>query len=234
MKIQNILNLIKRYFIESGKKDIHSFLLIVLIIAFVSFLSVSGSISGSMMCFLLLLMGIIYAGRIFGIFQTAGKTIHYLTIPASTAEKTIANGLLVFIYYNILLIVSLLLGNIIGGVAHKLLDSSYTYQFYMPFDFDDLLLLLLMESVYMFGSICFKNHAVIKTSLVIISVFLFFIILGTFIIGQQFNYYGEKSFELSEEFFNSINFELIEYCLSAFLFIFFNFMTWLRLRKTEA
>ena len=37
MNTNNIINLIKRYFIESGKKDINSFLLIVLIIAFVSF-----------------------------------------------------------------------------------------------------------------------------------------------------------------------------------------------------
>ena len=234
MNTQNILNLIKRYFIESGRKDIHSFLLIVLIIAFVSFLSVSGSISDSMMYFLLLLMGIIYAGRIFGIFPPVGKTIHYLTIPASTAEKTIANGLLVFIYYNILLIVSLLLGNVIGGFAHKLLDSSYAYQFYMPFDFDDMLLLLVLESIYMFGSICFKNHAVIKTSLVIISIFFFFIIFGTFLIGQHFSHFNQQSLQVTNEYFNSINFELIEYCVSVFLFIFFNFMTWLRLRKTEA
>ena len=120
MNTKNISNLIKRYFIENGRKDINSFLLIVLIIAFVSFLSVSGSISDSMLVFLLLIMGIIYAGKIFGVFKPAGKAIHYLTIPASTAEKTIANGLLAFVYYNIFLVVSLLLGSIFGGLAHKL------------------------------------------------------------------------------------------------------------------
>ena len=109
MNTNNIFNLIKRYFIESGRKDINSFLLIVLIIAFVSFFSVSGSLSDSMMVFLLLVMGFLYASRIFGVFQPAGKAIHYLTIPASSAEKTIANALLVYVYFNILLMVSLIL-----------------------------------------------------------------------------------------------------------------------------
>ena len=234
MKAKNISNLIRRYFIESGKKDIHSFLLIVLIIAFVSFFSVSGSIGDGMMVFLLLVMGIIYAGRIFGIFQPAGRTIHYLTIPASTAEKTIANGLLVFVYYNILLIVSLLLGNVIGGLAHKLLDPVYTYQFFMPFDFDDLLLLLILESVYMFGSIYFKNHAVIKTSLIILAIFFFFIILDTALVGRYFIHSNPENFQFAQDTFNNINGELIEYTLSILSFAFFNFMTWLRLRETEA
>ncbi|MBO4655418.1 MAG: hypothetical protein J5644_07725 [Bacteroidales bacterium] len=234
MNANNIFNLIKRYFIESGRKDINSFLLIVLIIAFVSFFSVSGSISGSMMVFLLVLMGIIYASKVFGIFQPAGKAIHYLTIPASTAEKTMANSLLVFVYYNILLMASLLLGNLIGGLAHKLLDPAFTYHFYMPFDFDDLLMLLVLESVYLFGSIYFKNRAAIKTSLVIFTVFLFFIILDTIILGQHVNHFNQHSIQYTNEFFSKFNFEWIEYGISALVFVFFNFMTWLRLRETEA
>ena len=234
MNTKNISNLIKRYFIESGKKDINSFLLIVLIIAFVSFFSVSGNIGDDMMYFLLLIMGIIYAGRIFGIFQPAGKTIHYLTIPASTAEKTIANGLLVFVYYNILLMVSLLLGNVIGGLAHKLLDPSYTYHFYMPFDFDDLFMLLILESVYMFGSIYFKSRAVIKTSLIILAIFFFFIILDTSIVGYKFLHLNTNNLQYNQPEFDKINLELIEYTLSVLSFFFFNFMTWLRLRETEA
>ena len=234
MNTNNIFNLIKRYFIESGKKDINSFLLIVLIIAFVSFFSVSGSISDSMMVFLLLVMGIIYAGRIFGVFQPAGKAIHYLTIPASTAEKTIANGLLVFVYFNILLMVSLILGNVIGGLAHKLLDPAYTYHFYMPFDFDDLFLLLILESVYMFGSIYFKNRAVIKTSLIIFGIFFFFIILDTIILGQYLNKFSQQSIQRGNEFFDKFNLEWLEYGISVLTFLFFNFMTWLRLRETEA
>ena len=234
MNTNNIFNLIKRYFIESGKKDINSFLLIVLIIAFVSFFSVSGSISDSMMVFLLLVMGIIYAGRIFGVFQPAGKAIHYLTIPASTAEKTIANGLLVFVYFNILLMVSLILGNVIGGLAHKLLDSAYIYHFDMPFDFDDLLLLLILESVYMFGSIYFKNRAVIKTSLIIFGIFFFFIILDTIILSQYLNHFGQQSIQRGNEFFDKFNVEWLEYGISVLTFFFFNFMTWLRLRETEA
>lgn len=234
MNTNNIINLIKRYFIESGKKDINSFLLIVLIIAFVSFFSVSGSIGNSMLVFLLLIIGLLYAGRIFGIFQPAGRAIHYLTIPASTAEKTIANGLLVYIYFNILLVASLLLGNVIGGLAHKLLDPAYTYHFNMPFDFDDLFLLLILESVYMFGSIYFKNRAAIKTSLVIFAIFFFFIILDTIILGQHLSHFNQHSIQCTNEYFCKFNTEWIEYGITVLTFFFFNFMTWLRLRETEA
>ena len=234
MNTKNISNLIKRYFIESGRKDINAFLLIVLIIAFVSFFSVSGSIGDSMMVFLLLIMGIVYAGRIFGVFQPAGKAIHYLTIPASTIEKTIANGLLVFVYYNIFLIVSLLLGNGIGGLAHKLLDHAYIYHFHIPFDLDNLLLLLILESVFMFGSIYFKNHAAIKTALVLFSIFLFFIILDFIILSQFIYHLDQHSFLFDNENHSNFNFKWIEYGISALTFIFFNFMTWLRLRETEA
>lgn len=234
MNTNNIFNLIKRYFIESGRKDINSFLLIVLIIAFVSFFSVSGSLSDSMMVFLLLVMGFLYASRIFGVFQPAGKAIHYLTIPASSAEKTTANALLVFVYFNILLMVSLILGNVIGGLAHKLIDSSYIYHFYMPFDFDDLLLLLILESIFMFGSIYFKSHAAIKTCLIILGIFFFLIILDTVILGQYLNKFSQQSIQRGNEFFDKFNLEWLEYGISVLTFFFFNFMTWLRLRETEA
>ena len=234
MKAKNIFNLIRRYFIESGRKDIGSFILIALIIAFFSFFSVSGSISDSMMVFLLFLMGILYAGKIFGVFQPAGRAIHYLTIPASTLEKTIANGLLTFVYFNILLIAALLLGNTLGGLAHKLLDPTYHYHFYMPFDWDNLIMILVFESVFMFGSIYFKQRAAIKTSLVIFAIFLFFIILDTTLVGRYFIHSNPDSIKEAENVFNNINGELIEYVTSILVFIFFNFMTWLRLRETEA
>ena len=234
MKAKNIFNLIRRYFIESGRKDIGSFILIALIIAFFSFFSVSGSISDSMMVFLTFLMGIIYAGKIFGIFQPAGRAIHYLTIPASTLEKTIANGLLTFVYFNILLIAALLLGNTLGGLAHKLLDPTYHYHFYMPFDWDNLIMILVFESVFMFGSIYFKQRAAIKTSLVIIVIFLFFIILDTALIGRYFMYTNPENIQKLQKNFNNLNGELIEYTVSILTFVFFNFMTWLRLRETEA
>jgi hypothetical protein len=234
MSTKNIFNLLRRYFIESGRKDITTFALIVLIITIVSFLSVSGNISDSMMVFLLFLMGLLYASRIFNIFQPAGRAIHFLTIPASNIEKTIANGFLVYIYYNILLIVALLLGNFLGGMAHKLLNPEYHYIFYMPFSLDNLILILVFESIFLFGSIYFKQRAAIKTALVIIAFFLFFIILDTSLVGRYFIHSNPESIKEAEHIFNSINVDLIEYTISIFSFVFFNFMTWLRLRETEA
>lgn len=234
MNTKNIFNLIRRYFIESGRKDMTTFVLIVLTITLISFFSVSGSISDSLMVFLLFLMGVVYAGRIFNIFQPVGRAIHYLTIPASNIEKTIANGILVYIYYNILLIVALLLGNFLGGMAHKLLAPEYHYIFYMPFSLDNLILTLVFESIFLFGSIYFKQHAAIKTALVLLAFFLFFIILDTTLVGSYFIHSNPESIKEAENVFNNINGDLIEYTVSILAFIFFNFMTWLRLRETEA
>lgn len=234
MNTKNIFNLIRRYFIESGRKDITTFVLIVLTITLISFFSVSGSISDSLMVFLLFLMGVVYAGRIFNIFQPVGRAIHYLTIPASNIEKTIANGFLVYIYFNILLIVALLLGNFLGGIAHKLLAPEYHYTFYMPFSLDNLIMTLVFESIFLFGSIYFKQHAAIKTTLVILAFFLFFIILDTALVGRYFIHSNPESIKEAENVFNNINGDLIEYTASILAFVFFNFMTWLRLRETEA
>lgn len=234
MNIQNIIHLIKRYFIESGRKDINSFLLIILIITFIGFISISGGVSDSLMNILLLVMGTVYAARIFGIFQPANKAIHYLSIPASTAEKTIANGFLVFIYYNIVLILSLIIGDIIGGLAHKLLDPTYYYVFHMPFSLGNLIPILLLESVFMFGSIYFKTRPFVKTALVIIGIFLFFFILNTSLLGSFIIRQNPKTLKDLNDSFYDINIKLIEYTVSFLIFAFFNIMTWLRLRETEA
>ena len=234
MNTKNIFNLIRRYFIEKGRADITTFIFIVLIITLVSFFSVSGSISDGLMVFLLFLMGCLYAARTFNIFQPAGRAIHNLTIPASNIEKTIANGFLVYIYYNILLIVALLLGNFLGGMAHKLLAPDYHYTFFMPFSLDNIILALVFESIFLFGSIYFKQRAAIKTLLVIIAFFIFFIFLDTALIGSYFINSNPESIKEAENVFNNINGDLIEYTASTLAFIFFNFMTWLRLRETEA
>lgn len=234
MNTKNILNLLRRYFIEGGRKDITTFVFIVLIITLVSFFSVSGSVGDSMMVFLLFLMGLLYAGRIFNIFQPTGRVIHYLTIPASSIEKTIANGFLVYIYYNVLLVVALLLGNILGGMAHKLLAPEYHYIFYMPFSMNNIISILVFESIFLFGSIYFKQSAAIKTALVIFAFLLFFIILDTTLVGSYFIHSNPESIKEAETVFNNINGDLIEYTASILAFVFFNFMTWLRLRETEA
>lgn len=234
MNLQNIIHLIKRYFIESGKKDINSFLLIILVIVLFGLFSISGGVGDSMMFTLLLVMGTVYAARIFGIFQPANKAIHYLTIPASTAEKTVANGFLVFIYYNVVLIFSLIIGDVIGGLAHKLLNPTYYYVFHMPFSLGNLITILLLESVFMFGSIYFKTRPFIKTALVIIGIFIFFFILNTSLLGSFVIRHNPQTLKDLNDSFYDINIELIEYTVSFLIFAFFNIMTWLRLRETEA
>lgn len=248
MKVQNILNLLKRYFIESRKKDLTTALLVILITAFLTFISVSDSDGGGLLVIVLYIMALIYAAKVFRVFQPAGRAIHYLTLPASSLEKTIANGILVFIYYNLLLIVSLLLGYVIGGLLQELLsyflckysnahlDCSYSYQFHMPFSVHNIIVLIVFESIFMFGSVYFKTHSFIKTALILFGFLFFLFVIDGVIMGSYLMRIQGISPRFVEDIQNSfiiVHGELIENILSVLIFLFFGFMTWLRLRETE-
>ena len=47
-------------------------------------------------------------------------------------------------------------------------------------------------------------------------------------------YTNPENIQKLQKNFNNLNGELIEYTVSILTFVFFNFMTWLRLRETEA
>lgn len=234
MNIQNVIHLIKRYFIENRRKDITTAITLILVIAIIGFLQPVGQVSTSLTTFIFCILGWVFAGHIFGIFQPASKAIHYLTIPASNAEKTLVNAGLIYLYYNILLLVSLFIGTLIGELLHKLIFHQGWIELYLPFDWSNLTFLLLGESIFLFASIFFKTHPIIKACLCILLFGLFFLILSSILLGlsmQSMDSNWMLHFQTSLE---NINFEWIGYSIFAILFIFFNLMTWLRLKKTEA
>ena len=157
-----------------------------------------------------------------------------MTIPASSAEKTLVNACLVYLYYNILLITALFLGGILSELVRKIIVSSYKLQLYFPFDWNDLCFLLILESIFMFGSIYCKTHAVSKTLLSLLVIAIFFVILDTTILGFYMQSFTSGSFHRVQNSLEKDNFDLLEYAVSILVFLFFNFMTWLRLRETEA
>lgn len=225
MNIHNLVNLTRRYFMESGRKDITTFLTVVLIIAIIDFIQPLG-VNDTFMILVLNIMGIIYAGRVFGIFQPISKTIHYLTIPASSGEKTLLNACLVYLYYNALLVAALFLGSVLGELLRKLIISSYEFRLYFPLTWNELFTLLTFESVFMFGSIYFRTHPVVKTLLWMLAVSM-----GLFLVDSSImNFYSSKSIFK----FSQLDIERIRLYISIVIFVFFNFMTWLRLRETEA
>lgn len=225
MNIHNLVNLTRRYFMESGRKDITTFLTVVLIIAIIDFIQPLG-VNDTFMILVLNIMGIIYAGRVFGIFQPISKTIHYLTIPASSGEKTLINACLVYLYYNALLVAALFLGSVLGELLRKLIISSYEFRLYFPLTWNELFTLLTFESIFMFGSIYFRTHPVVKTLLWMLAVSM-----GLFLVDSSImNFYSSKSIFK----FSQLDIERIRLYISIVIFVFFNFMTWLRLRETEA
>ncbi len=225
MNFQNLVNLTRRYFIEGGRKDISTFLTVILIIAILDFIQPLG-VSNTFMLLVLNIMAILYAGRILGIFQPISKAIHYLTIPASSGEKTLFNACLVYLYYNAMLVTALFLGSVLGELLRKLIISGYEFRLFFPITWNELFTLLTFESVFIFGSIYFRTHPVIKTLLWMLAVSMVLFLVDSSIM----NIYNKKAFISS----NNIDIEQIRLCISIVIFVFFNFMTWLRLRETEA
>jgi hypothetical protein len=225
MNTRNLVNLTRRYFIEGGRKDITTFLMVILIIAILDFIQPLG-VSNTFMLLVLNIMAILYAGRIFSIFQPVSKTIHYLTIPASSAEKTLFNACLVYLYYNVLLVAALFLGSVLGELLRKLIISSYEFNLFFPITWNELFTLLTFESVFIFGSIYFKTHPVVKTLLWMLAVSLVLFLVDSSIM----NIYNRKAFISA----STIDIERIRLYICIVIFVFFNFMTWLRLRETEA
>ena len=229
MNTRNLVNLSRRYFIENGRKDITTFITVALIVAFLDFIQPMG-VSDFFFILVLYIMAILYAGRIFGIFQPVSKTIHYLTIPASSGEKTLFNACLIYLYYNAMLIAALFLGASLGELLSKLIITDYVFQLHFPLSWNEFFTMLTFESIFMFGSIYFKTHPIIKTLLCMLAISLVLFIIDSSIISTH-------SPESIYQFFLStseIDSNRIRLYISIVIFIFFNFMTWLRLRETEA
>lgn len=239
MNAENIINLLKRHFIENGRKDLRAFIGIILIIGFCSFCQAYGSTPEPFVGFLWVIITIVNASRIYGVLYPTNHAMSYMMIPCSTTEKYFVNSILVFVYYNILFFVSITLGQWLGAIVHDLAWKTQVFNFTTMLSSDALViisLLLAMESIVMFGSVYFKKHVFWKTLLSFFIISMAIAILDGIYISLTFK------MPLIQAIMNAqINDGTFVECPSGIgylfvfiTFIFFNFMTWLRLRETEA
>ncbi len=239
MKTANIVNLLRNHFIENGPKDLRAFIGGILIIGFCSFCQAYGSTPEPFVGFIWFILTFVTASRIYGKLYSANSAMSYLMIPASTVEKYFVNSILVFVYYNILFFASITLGQWLGALVHDWVWGTHVFHFTTLLSSDGFVVvsvLLAIESIVTFGSVYFKRHAFWKTLLTIFAISIAIAILDGIFISITFQMpliQAMLNAHIDEGTVSNYP-NGIGYLIVFIIFMFFNFMTWLRLRETEA
>jgi len=204
ISLNRIQYLFSKYFIENWKKDLSNFLIIFIIGGFSGYNTAFFNLSK----IIFVIIAFIYAGRIFGMLSYKPKGMNYLLIPASAGEKTLVNLILANIYYLAALYICYMLGCLFGDLIHTFIYgvvfSLDSLRYALSFDYKTILLLLLCESILIFGSVYFKRKAIIKVALYFFCFFLLIMIVDSSllyfftehqnIVDSPYNYTLAKSF----------------------------------------
>lgn len=202
--------LLKRYFRENLQREITYWAIVTIVFIFIHN-------AGSVRTFLYI-SGIIYAARQFKVFSYTPSGMHYLLIPATHTEKLTSAILLSTFYYFAMVVVAYIIGNFTGTfLVNAIFDQGLAYEFdfiqnrsaIQPFlmglnvvDSDNIWRTLgvfgYTQSLFILGSLFFKQNPTIKTML---SIFVFSLSLFVLQMTLLYNLYGTLSFN-NATFFN--------------------------------
>ncbi len=233
--------------IQSNKhKDIRLVLVMAAIMCFIGFTGFYQRYQYwespyEMVNFPLALVAIVATFSTFKKLSAQASGISYLTLPASTLEKTVVQIVYMQVYTLLILMVGAMVGAYLGQILHWLciefpFHPSTKFWVATP-SFKDcgwgLLFTALFQSIALFGSVYFKKLAILKTPLALMGYGLLTAIvwiIESILILDHYEPRGEyEILELSKgascAIFISINAAVILFCW---------FMTYLRLRETEA
>ncbi|MBO4402442.1 MAG: hypothetical protein J5792_01975 [Bacteroidales bacterium] len=214
MNIQQIICLLKAYFIENWKRDLWLFGITVLFaMLFPSFIST-----------LMIVYIWLFAEKLWNPLHNPTAKMHFLTIPAGYREKTTAYLLLYNIYFIPVLVLSAFAG---WGIMS--LEPIQRVWFYHA-DFPKLIPLLssmyIIGSTLFFGNIYFKKNASLKIIAAYILAFLLSVVL--------FIAVNILSDTMSFQFMFATPMMPNWHILGPVIILFFYFLSYLRLKETEA
>jgi len=191
--------LFQRYFMERFNTELIYWS--IMVIAFMFIRNVIPVMSA-----LIIIAGVFYAARFFREIHSSSNGVAYFMIPATQLEKLIVSIIMTTVYYFVMMIITYIIGNLLGTLLNNMLASIdflpfqhsdlqwklFTNSIYngnismhsvsMPFSesyflFTIFKLFLLHQSIYLLGSIYFKSNQFFKTFLTINIVQLILIIL---------------------------------------------------------
>jgi hypothetical protein len=201
--------LINRYFAENKQRELSFWGIVIVVFIFMHKINAVESF--------FYISGFIFAARMFKVFSYTPGGMHYLLIPATHLEKLVTAILLSTVYFFIMLLVSYTIGNIAGTSLENLIFStqnpvsldilqlesaSYAWGNHQMAHYAGLPVIFftfaIFQSVFLLGSVYFKRHALIRTLLTIIFIFIliaflealiFRITYGSFsLVGHSFNF----------------------------------------------
>ncbi len=232
-----------RYFRENWKRDV----MMMGIIAGIEMLTSQHPTTSEPSFTIINVFVMIYTASIFGMLSKRQQSINYLMIPASSKEKIITNICLSQIYYPIALFLASFIGIWASTFTNALImNSELTFKSISMFagcDFTDIVLKIVMfmmfNSIFMFGSVYFKRYALIKTLLwtglgSIVLLFVFGISFKMAVAGSEHSIFDIIVAQASNatELYKTI--EIATLSVMSVLVIFFWTISYTRLKETEA
>lgn len=177
--------LLKRFFIENKQSEL-TFWAISTVVFMLMY-------NPTAISFFIFISGFIFASRMYKIFGYTPGGMHYLLIPATHLEKLVSGILLSTVYFLSAIMVTYLIGNAVGPQIGNLLFDYPNEIHYQLFDVSSQIQIdgvpqsnplaslfisfIVVQSVFLLGSIYFRKNAVGKT---ILSIILLSVILGTY------------------------------------------------------
>lgn len=223
--------LISKFFVESWKRETIMWLILFSVAALAGYMSFAPLYI--MMASIFLIIGPYFHD----LRKSAASRIDLLMVPASTADKVISNGVIAIIRQLVALLVIPMIGANLGRLIHTLIHEDIFTLFsfsdlfyYIPFAV--VLMALLLQSTYVFGSVYFKKNPVIKTYLCQTGFVIFLGFLNT-VIAMNFLRKTGGSVTTNYIVSNFPNTEFVFYGLLIILTIIFWLLTFFKLRETE-
>mgnify|MGYP003396954256 FL=1 len=148
MDFKNVFNLIRCFIVEKFKKEFTPLIVIAVVVPILS--------DFDTIVFVYTFLSILFAARIFKNLQNSQSAIAYMMMPASPAEKTMANFLLVSVIYTL---VCALFSLIALGVDVLFFKFFQDYPYTMPQDIGVSLGFFLLLAIFSFASVYYKKHS---------------------------------------------------------------------------
>lgn len=228
LSFQRLGLLIRTVFIQNWRKDLRVFLCLVGVMTVFKIVSWDYfPINFPIVAILLYI-----AGTTFKRLSNQSSAISYMTLPASTLEKTLTAIFFVNIYYVVLMVCAGLLGYglaiLLNPVLHTIgLPEMYESKIYTNGLGEAIMGLTLALSILLFGSVYFKKLAILKTGLVGLVIFVICVLALSIV--SNFHTSTKEFYDITES-----TVKAVFYVRTSLATLFFWFMTWLRLRETEA
>lgn len=221
MDFKNVFNLIRCFIVEKFKKEFTPLIVIAVVVPVLS--------DFDTIVFVYTFLSILFAARIFKNLQNSQSAIAYMMMPASPAEKTMANFLLVSVIYPL---VCALFSLIALGVDVLFFKFFQDYPYTMPQDIGVSLGFFLLLAIFSFASVYYKKHSFWNVCLWGV-VILIYTGLFCYIFADN-NIFSADLSAVSEpinDFFDS--YPIVSSVVQLLLICFFWGMTYLRLKETE-